>query len=223
MDWHSFWLLLHLITFVYWVGADLGVFYSARLVVNTKYSFETRLQVLKILGWVDMIPRYMLLLTFPIGLTLSYLVNAGPQSIILLIFIFFVFCLWIILVFKIHKEEGSLLGANLAKVDLFLRLLFIVSLLLLCLLSIIIQYPFKTEWLILKVILFSCTIICGVGIRVTFKPFMEAFKELSLRGSSTDTEEKMRRSLNHAVPFVIGIWIFAGLAAFVGLSHERLF
>ena len=105
MDWHSFWLLLHLLTFVYWVGADLGVFYSARLVVNAKYTFQTRLQVLKLLGWVDMIPRYMLLLTFPIGLTLSYLVNSGPQSTILLMVVFFIFFSWIFLVFRIHKEE----------------------------------------------------------------------------------------------------------------------
>ena len=47
--------------------------------INSKYSFETRIQVLKLLGWVDMIPRYMLLLTFPIGLTLSYFVNSVPR------------------------------------------------------------------------------------------------------------------------------------------------
>ncbi len=223
MDWHSFWLLLHLLTFVYWVGADLGVFYSARLVVNSKYSFETRIQVLKLLGWVDMIPRYMLLLTFPIGLTLSYFVNSVPQSIILLMVVFFIFFLWIFLVFKIHKEDGNLLGIRLAKFDLFLRLIFIILLFLLCLLSIIIKFPFNQEWLIIKIILFSCTIICGVGIRITFKPFIEAFKDLSLHGSSKNIEEKMKRSLNHAVPFVLGIWVFAGLAAFIGLSHERLF
>ncbi len=223
MDWHSFWLLLHLLTFVYWVGSDLGVFYSARLVVNPKYSFETRLQVLKILAWVDMIPRYMLLLTFPIGLTLSYFINVGPQSILLLLIVYLLFILWILLVFKIHKEEASLLGTKLARIDLFLRFIFIVSMLSLCLFSIFFKYPFKTDWLVIKIILFSCTIICGVGIRVTFKPFMEAFRELGLHGSSKNVEDKMKRSLNHAVPFVIGIWVFAGLAAFIGLSHERLF
>ena len=117
MDWYSFWLLIHLLTFVYWVGADLGVFYSARLIVNPNYSFETRLQILKMLGWVDMIPRYMLLLTFPVGLTLSYLTNLGPQSIELLLIIFIIFILWVLLVLKIHKEEGSLLGTKLAKID----------------------------------------------------------------------------------------------------------
>ncbi|PPR79752.1 MAG: hypothetical protein CFH01_00243 [Alphaproteobacteria bacterium MarineAlpha2_Bin1] len=223
MDWHSFWVLLHLLTFVYWVGADLGVFYSARLVVNPNYSFETRLQILKLLGWIDMIPRYMLLLTFPIGLTLSYSINIGPQSVALLLIVHLIFVLWVFLVFKIHKEEGSLLGSKLAGIDLYLRLVFIILLISLCLYSIIMQYPFKTDWLIIKIILFSCTIICGVGIRITFKPFMIAFMELSKNGSSVKIEDKMRRSLNHAVPFVIGIWIFAGLAAFIGLSHERLF
>jgi len=65
--------------------------------------------------------------------------------------------------------------------------------------------------------------MCGVGIRITFKPFVEAFKELGSKGSSFLIEEKMKRSLNHAVPFVIGIWFFAGLSAFIALSHERLF
>ena len=223
MDWYSFWLLIHLLTFVYWVGADLGVFYSARLIVNPNYSFETRLQILKMLGWVDMIPRYMLLLTSPVGLTLSYLTNLGPQSIELLLIIFIIFILWILLVLKIHKEEGSLLGTKLAKIDLYLRFIFIILLLLSCMCSFIMKYPFKSDWLVLKIVFFSFTIICGVGIRITFKPFMEAFMELSKNGSTNNVEDKMKRSLNHAVPFVIGIWVFAGLAAFIGLSHERLF
>ena len=223
MDWNSFWLLIHLLTFVYWVGADLGVFYSARLVVNSNYSYDTRLAILKILGWIDMIPRYMLLLTFPVGLTLSYFIGLGPQSELYLYTVFFLFLLWIFFVFKIHKKEGTSAGIKMAKIDLYLRIILIIFLFSICIFSFIFNYPFKSEWLIFKVILFACTVICGVGIRITFKPFIEAFQELGVNGSSFLIEEKMKQSLNHAVPFVIGIWVFAGLAAFIGLSHERLF
>jgi len=33
----------------------------------------------------------------------------------------------------------------------------------------------------------------------------------------------MTKSLNHAVPFVIGIWVFAAITAFLGMNHEILF
>ncbi len=223
MNLENIWLLIHLMTFVYWVGADLGVFYSARLVVNPNYSFATRLSILNVLSWIDMIPRYMLLLTFPVGLILSYFLDLVPQNKFILFLVFAFFITWIVLVFKIHKAEGTKSGLKMARLDLYLRIVFIIILLVLCVSSFTINFPFKSDWLIIKVLLFTCTILCGIGIRITFKPFVEAFKDLSINGTSDIIEEKMKRSLNHAVPFVLGIWFFSGVAAFIGLSHERLF
>ena len=79
------------------------------------------------------------------------------------------------------------------------------------------------NWAAIKIILFAGTVFCGLGIRVTFKPFTGAFNTLVNEGSNPEVEATMKRSLNHAVPFVLGIWVLAGIAAFIGLTHEVIF
>ena len=64
-------VLLHLLLFVYWLGADIGVFYSARYVQDTTLTLESRRTALRIMGWVDQLPRYSLVLMLPVGTTLG--------------------------------------------------------------------------------------------------------------------------------------------------------
>jgi uncharacterized membrane protein len=49
--------LLHILLFVYWLGADIGVFYSARFVREASLGREARQTATRIMGWVDQIPR----------------------------------------------------------------------------------------------------------------------------------------------------------------------
>lgn len=223
MDWQDFFKLLHVLTFVYWVGTDLGVFYSARLVVNPKYSPETRATLLKVLAWIDMIPRYMLLLTFPVGATLA--ANLGYSAIdgVWLYLVWIAAIAWLIMVWQIHHREGTDAAKRLTRLDLLLRLIFIAALAIPAITSLAGSGPYETEWLPIKVLLFAGAVCCGVGIRVTFTPFGTAFGKLMSEGSSPEIEGQMTRSLNHAVPYVIGIWIFAAITAYMGMNHEILF
>jgi len=223
MDWQDFFKLLHVLTFVYWVGADLGVFYSARLVVNPKYSPETRATLLKVLAWIDMIPRYMLLLMFPVGATLA--ANLGYSAIdgVWLYLVWIAAIAWLIMVWQIHHREGTDAAKRLTRLDLILRLIFIAALAIPAITSLAGSGPYETEWLPIKVLLFAGAVCCGVGIRVTFTPFGTAFGKLMSEGSSPEIEGQMTRSLNHAVPYVIGIWIFAAITAYMGMNHEILF
>src|SRR4051812_19078388 len=63
--------LVHVLMFVYWLGADLGTFYSSYLMVDTKRSREGRLAALKIWSSIDMAPRTAMILVLPTGLTLA--------------------------------------------------------------------------------------------------------------------------------------------------------
>ncbi len=68
-------LLAHVLLFVYWLGGDIGVFYSSRYVANPALSIEARATALKIMAWIDEIPRICLVTILPVGFTLAY--NAG--------------------------------------------------------------------------------------------------------------------------------------------------
>ena len=223
MDWQDIFKLLHVLTFVYWVGADLGVFYAARHVVNPKYTPQTRATLLKVLAWIDMIPRYMLLLTFPVGATLAANLGYSPIDGVWLYLVWIAAVVWIAMVWQIHHREGTDQAKRLTRIDLVLRFAFIAALAIPAITSLAGAGPYQTEWLPIKILLFAGAVACGVGIRVTFTPFGSAFGKLMTEGSSPAVEAQMTRSLNHAVPFVIGIWVFAAITAFLGLNHEILF
>lgn len=223
MDWQDFWKLIHVLTFVYWVGADLGVFYAARLVVNPRYSKETRATVLKTLAWIDMIPRYMLLATFPVGATMAANLGYSPIGGVWLYLVWAAAAAWIVMVWQIHHREGSDTGTRLARVDLWLRYAFILALAVPAIVSLAGGGPYETAWLPVKILLFAGAVACGVGIRVAFRPFGVAFGRLMAEGSSPAVEAQMSRSLNHAVPFVLGIWVTTAIAAFLGVNHELFF
>ncbi len=64
---HAIALVAHLLLFVYWLGGDLGVFYSSRFVVDPGRSREARLTAAKIMLDLDLIPRICMSLTLTVG------------------------------------------------------------------------------------------------------------------------------------------------------------
>jgi hypothetical protein len=67
-------LYLHILLFVAWLGADIGVFaLGQNFRKREAYSLETRLVLLKLLALVDMAPRTAWALMVPVSLTLAVL------------------------------------------------------------------------------------------------------------------------------------------------------
>jgi hypothetical protein len=185
------WTFLHVLTFVYWLGADLGVFYSSRFVVNADYTPETRAVALKILAWLDMAPRYALLLTLPVGLQLAHGAELSAIGGGWLLLAWLGSAAWISLVITIHRREGTAAGRRLGQIDLGLRFVLIAGLVVAAVLSFTGGAPFAADWLALKALLFALAVTMGVGIRVTFAPFGPAFARLMTEGSSAEVEERM--------------------------------
>ncbi len=213
------WTFLHVMTFVYWLGADLGVFYSSRFVVNPKYTPETRAAALKILAWLDMAPRYALLLTLPVGLQLARGVELSAIGGAWLLLVWLGAAAWIALATNVHRREGTDAGRRLANIDLALRIALIAGLAIAAIYSFATAAPFAANWLALKALLFALAVAMGVGIRVTFAPFGQAFGRLMAEGSSPEIEAQMSRSLARAKPFVLALWIVIAAAAFIGISQ----
>jgi len=222
VDAHEFWRLLHLATFVYWLGADLGVFYSSRFVINSAYTPETRAVLLKTLVWLDMVPRYALLLTLPVGLQLAGGLGLSPLSSGWLWLVWLGFAAWIVLAFQIHRRQGSDVVKALTNIDLALRFALILMLALSAILSLSGSDIFGTPWLALKVLLFAGAVACGVMIRITFRPFEPAFGEIMKNGSTPEVETRLRASLNSAARWVVLLWIVVAAAAYVGITQPGL-
>ena len=69
---YNLFLLAHVLLFVYWLGGDIGVFYSSRYVADPSLSVEARTTALRIMAWIDEIPRICLVMILPVGVMLGY-------------------------------------------------------------------------------------------------------------------------------------------------------
>jgi hypothetical protein len=73
-------------------------------------------------------------------------------------------------------------------------------------------------WLGLKVLLYGGTVLAGVLIRLSLKPFPEGFKALVIDGSSEAAEKAIGGSMARATPYVYVIWTLVIVIAWLGIA-----
>ena len=211
-------LWLHVLLFVYWLGGDLGVFYSSRFRNSSDYSAKTRALIGRITANIDMAPRTTMVLMVPIGFSLvalnDYWLNISD---FLLIFIWLFSALWLGLVWWLHLTKDAERKKPWSKFDLVIRWLLFILLSATAVISFIFGQPYTEHWLALKVLLFACTIFCGIMIRVSAKPYVLAFQKMINEGSSSNLELEINSSAAAARRWVKMIWILISLAAFIGI------
>ncbi|HJN03983.1 MAG TPA: hypothetical protein QF665_02565 [Alphaproteobacteria bacterium] len=219
MEAQGVWAFVHVMLLVYWLGADLGVFYTAHQVIKPELSAETRAALLKVLTFVDGFPRAVSIFMLPVGLQLAAGLGLSPVIGGWLWTAWIAAVLWFLIAYTANTQRATATGQTLAKIDLAIRAVLLVVLAVAAIFSFVGEAPFATNWLALKVLLFALLLVCGIGIRVTFAPFGPAFAELVADGSSPETEAVLKRAVGRAVPFVIALWVLLGAEALIGIAQ----
>ena len=111
--------LIHILCLVYWLGADLGVFYSSYFLIDEKLSRETRITISKILFFLDQTPRISMILILPSGIHLSKILGYLDTSYFIVSVIWLIAILWLTLVVILHIRGQS--AKKLALFDYWLR------------------------------------------------------------------------------------------------------
>jgi hypothetical protein len=217
-------LLFHILLLTYWLGADLGVFYSSRYVMRTDISTESRNVALKIMGWLDLWPRLCLVLFLPSGVTLMALDDYGRDTFMgwPLVGIWVAGAIWFALVLGNHYLHDHPKHALIAKLDLLARSSVVVGLLGSAAYTVLVDEPFgvttNPKWLGFKVGLYAIAIGCGIAIRFKLRPFTPAWIGLMTKGSSGEVEAGIRASIVGSQPYVAAIWVCVVGAALLGLA-----
>ncbi len=212
--------LLHVLVFVYWLGGDLGAFYTSRFLIQPDVSADRRLMAAKIVGDVDMAPRTALILTLPTGLLLAQSKGWLSFGWPVIIAVGMAALAWLAVAWHLHLKHGAAPEA-LRRLDLGIRWALVLAL---------------GGWavgglagaadlplfLALKLLAFVGCILFGLFIRGVLKPLGPALMELS--GPNADTAAKdLADTLNRARPLVTGIWALLIIAAFLGLWTPTTF
>lgn len=208
--------LLHIIGFAYWLGGDLGVFYSSYFVADEKRSTDVRVATAKILFALDQAPRICMTLMLPLGTHLAWklgLLNFNGATMALVWLIGFG---WLTMVITLHAAAQSKGKAMLTIFDFFFRLTLALGLIAAGVVSLIAAAPLVPYWLAGKVMIFGALVGCGLVVRIKLKPFGPAFANLASGQASDADNAAIRASLAATRPFVVSIW--AGLIASAALG-----
>jgi hypothetical protein len=222
-DLHSVAILLHILLLTYWLGGDLGVFYSSRFVINRDVSVPARSTALKNMHGVDLAPRVCQVQMLPSGVTLMAATSLGRDIFygwpLVLVWVAALGWLAIMLVdfFRTPQKHAALAH----RADWIVRIAMVVGLLAVSAYTMFADEPFGVDtnpkWLAGKVAAYALCIFGGVMIRVSLQPFGPAFARLTTEGSSPDVEVAIGGSMRRAMPYVVLIWTMILVATFLGV------
>jgi len=196
---------VHLLLFVLWLGADVGVFVLGQHFRKRQiYSLPERLTLLKLLVIVDMTPRTAWALMVPLSLSVA---NAGgwwdvPQGLVIAAWAIAGF--WLFLIWDAHLHDQTPRAARDRKIEFWLKLLITGFYLWLGASSVFAGAPIEPDWLAWKALLFGLIFVAAIMIDVAFKPVGPQLGRLIAEGSSDATEVPLRRTMDRTR---IWVWI----------------
>lgn len=217
MDWTIALLtLLHLLIPIYWLGGDLGAFYSARFLIDPRRPVNERMMALTILNNIDMAPRTTLILAFPTGFTLAVVKGWLAVPHLWLGVAWVAFLAWLALAWAVHLKHGPA-GAGYKRVDIAVRYGVLAALAATGVAGLtgLVALPL---FIALKLIVLAVCIVIGLIVRVQLVPLFPAIIAMKNSGATPETDSTIRRVLGQTTPTVQVIWALVLVACFLGLA-----
>ena len=211
-------LLLHVLLFVYWLGADLAVLYSARYAADPRLSVETRVTISEIMAFVDMFPRMSVPLIGAVGVSLAAVGGYIELPLPIFLVSWLLAAMWVgngLFIYRHRKSPAATQGPRLF--DLYLRSLVAALASIAALAGMLGVGPIVSAMVAVKLLIFAGAILLSLVLRRRFLPFRPALNRI-VEGVGGDSDtEIMQRTLQRTRPIVLGLWGLTVAAAAVGL------
>ena len=206
----------HVLCLVYWLGADVGVFYSSFFVADENLKPETRVAMAKLLFALDQGPRICMPLIFALGSHLAFRLGLWQIPGVAVAAIWLLCLAWLSMVIVLHARGAAARG--LAAFDYGFRVAVVFGL------AGYVAFGLLSggllTWVAIKLGVFAVLVLCGLLVRRGLRPFGPAFSAVAQGSAGAAENEAIRSSLNRIRPFVVIIW--AGLLLNTALG-VRLF
>lgn len=211
-------VFVHLLLFVLWLGADVGVFVLGQhFRKRDNYSLEQRLALLKLLVEVDMVPRTAWALMVPITLSVVTLGGFWQVPGWGLAMAWVIGAIWLWLVWDAHAHDQTPRAARDRRIESVLRYALAVFYLGLGTLSLLRGEPLAPQWLATKALMFGFIFFAAIMIDISFKPVSRQLTDLIKQGSSDETELPLLRTMNKTRIWVWTVYLLLLATAYLGL------
>ncbi len=211
-------LLLHVLGFVYWLGADLGVLYAAKYGADEQLSVETRQTIGDIMAFVDLFPRVSLPLVGATGVTMAFLSGAFVFHEVWVWFIWLAALIWVSsnLFVYLNRANPERIK-SVVRFDTAWRVTMLMAIVGVAAASFFGVGITSSTSLMAKLMIYAVAIALSLVLRALFKPYRPALARIAVGGDSPTDSAIMKKSLASARPIVILIWVLTIAAAAIGL------
>ena len=207
----------HLLLFVLWLGADVGVFVLGQHFRRREsYSLDQRIALLKLLVEIDMVPRSAWALMVPLSLSVVDMGNWWDVPAALLVAAWVIGLFWLWLVWDSHWHDQTPRAARNRRIEGWLRWLIGGFYLWLGAQCLIYDAPLVPNWLAAKALLFGLIFVAAIMIDVTFKPVGAQLAAVLEQGSSDETEVPLRRTMDRTRIWVWAVYLLLLITALLG-------
>jgi hypothetical protein len=212
---HQYWLYAHILLFVFWLGADTGVFLSMVFIRDSRLSFETRATIIKLAFYIDLFPRFAFALMIPVGTQLAAGLGVAPISPALQALTWLVGLGWCALHAVVVRFKGTPAVRKLQKVNVAFEGLAGLAFIGVGAFSLATGAPITAAWFAVKALLFGAIFWVVLGIDLKFQPFTLLLR-LGPKGLTPEAEREVTRQTNVTLAWALLLYVLIAAIAFLG-------
>ncbi len=212
---------VHILSMVYWLGGEWGVFQTSYNIVNRNLSLEERRRHLETAYRIDILARTGIILLLPLGLHMGHIYGLQPLGGGWLVGMWIGFALWLSLTWSAFFARESDLGIRLTKIDEALRYVLIPTIFIVGISSLLGHGPLTvgpgTLWYPAKLTLYGFTLCIGLGLRFVMRAWTVRFRRLA-EGPNPAEEAALQREILLARIMAYVYWITIAGVCFLGAT-----
>ena len=209
---------VHILSMVYWLGGEWGVFQTAYNVTNVKLALDERRRHMETAYRIDILARTGIIMLLPLGIHMGYNLGAQPLGGNFLVAVWIATALWLALCWGAFIYRDTDRGLAMTVWDERIRFVLIPVLLGVGVVSLVEGAPLTAKWYAAKVTIYALMLIIGLGLRFIMRHWVTIFREIAVKGPLPELQRQLESEITLARGMAYVYWVGIAAVAFLGAT-----
>jgi hypothetical protein len=210
---------VHIVSMVYWLGGEWGVFQTSFNIINRKLSMEERRRHMETAYRIDILARTGIIMLLPLGLHMGNIYGLQPYGGGYLTAMWVFVAGWLALCWSAFIFRETDRGVMLTKLDEKIRWVLIPTIFVVGISSLLGHGPLEagegSRWYATKLTLYGFTLCIGLGLRWIMRLWTVRFRRLA-EGPNPAEEAALEREFVYGRMMAYVYWITISGICFLG-------